>query len=67
MTVGQSLTYTLHVANAGPSNATGVVLADVLPAGVSLVSAQPSQGSCTGTTTVSCALGTLAVGGRQPW
>ncbi len=63
VTVGQSLTYTLHVANAGPSNATGVVLADVLPAGVSLVSAQPSQGSCTGTTTVSCALGTLAVGG----
>jgi uncharacterized repeat protein (TIGR01451 family) len=64
VTVGQSLTYTLHVANAGPSNATAVVLADGLPAGVSLVSAQPSQGSCTGTATVSCALGTLAVGGQ---
>jgi uncharacterized repeat protein (TIGR01451 family) len=64
VTVGQTLTYTVNVSNNGPSNATGVVLSDVLPAGVSLVSAQPGQGSCAGTVPVSCSLGTLAVGGN---
>jgi uncharacterized repeat protein (TIGR01451 family) len=62
--VGQILTYTLNVTNSGPSTATGVVLSDVLPAGVTLVSAQPSQGSCGGTATISCSLGTLAIGGN---
>jgi uncharacterized repeat protein (TIGR01451 family) len=63
VTVGQTLTYTLNVSNAGPSDATGTVLSDQLPAGVSLVSAQPSQGACSGTTTVSCSLGTVPAGG----
>ncbi len=63
VTVGQTLTYTLNVANAGPSDATGTVLSDQLPAGVSLASAQPSQGACSGTTTVSCSLGTVPAGG----
>ncbi len=63
VTVGQTLTYTLNVSNAGPSVAAGTTLSDSLPAGVSFVSAQPSQGSCTGTTILSCSLGTLAVGG----
>jgi uncharacterized repeat protein (TIGR01451 family) len=64
VTVGQTLTYTLNVSNAGPSSATGTTLSDILPAGVSFVSAQPSQGSCAGTTILSCSLGTLAVGGN---
>ncbi|MBA2592590.1 MAG: DUF11 domain-containing protein, partial [Gammaproteobacteria bacterium] len=41
------MTYTVPVTNNGPSNATGVTMTDTLPAGVSFVSATPSQGSCT--------------------
>jgi uncharacterized repeat protein (TIGR01451 family) len=54
------LTYTIVVANAGPSSATGVVVTDILPAGVSFISATPTQGNCSGTTTVTCNLGTIA-------
>jgi uncharacterized repeat protein (TIGR01451 family) len=63
VTVGQTVTYTLTVSNAGPSTATATTLSDALPGGVSLISAQPSQGGCTGTTTLSCSLGTISPGG----
>ena len=43
---GELLTYTLAVHNAGPSSATAVELTDTLPAGVTFVSADPTQGSC---------------------
>lgn len=63
--VGTNVVYTLTIVNNGPANATNVVVTDVLPAGVTLVSATPSQGAaCTGTTTVSCALGGLATGAQ---
>jgi uncharacterized repeat protein (TIGR01451 family) len=62
---GQTLTYTLTAANAGPSSATGVSLTDTLPAGVTYQSATPSQGSCTQASgTVSCSLGTLDASGQ---
>ena len=55
-----NLTYTVMVANLGPSPATGVTLDDVLPAGVNFVSAAPSQGTCTpGMGTATCSLGAL--------
>ena len=56
---GTSFTYTINVANAGPSPAANVVVTDVIPAGLTFVSATPSQGSCSGTTTITCNLGTL--------
>jgi uncharacterized repeat protein (TIGR01451 family) len=60
---GQVL-YTLTVDNHGPSDATGLTVSDTTPAGVSVSSAEPSQGSCTITAGhLSCALGGLPAGG----
>jgi uncharacterized repeat protein (TIGR01451 family) len=60
---GANRTYTISVANNGPGPASGVTVTDVLPPGTTFVSATPSQGSCSGTTTVTCTLGALANGG----
>jgi uncharacterized repeat protein (TIGR01451 family) len=57
--VGDSVSVTTTVTNAGPSAATGVVVTFPLPPALDLVSASPGQGSCSGDTTVTCALGTL--------
>jgi len=55
---GQNITYTIVVGNAGPSTATSVVVTDVLPAGSTLVSTNPSS-ACAGTSTVTCSIATL--------
>ncbi len=60
--LNNNLTYTIRVTNNGELNATGVMLNDVLPSGATFVSANASQGSCTGTATVNCNLGNLNVG-----
>jgi large repetitive protein len=44
---GESLTYTLKVTNHGPNDALGVVVTDLLPAGLSLVTTNASAGSWT--------------------
>jgi len=62
VTVGNNLTYTITVTNNGPQVANDVVLTDTLPADVSFVSSSPSQGSCTGTSTVTCDIGTITSG-----
>jgi len=62
-TIGVNVTYTVTVTNSGPQSATGVMLSDQLPAGMTFISAAPSQGSCTGTSIVTCDLGAMASGG----
>src|SRR5205823_6376763 len=43
--VGDTITYTINVADNGPNNATSVQVSDLLPAGLSFVSANASQGA----------------------
>jgi uncharacterized repeat protein (TIGR01451 family) len=57
--IGGTITYTITVTNAGPSAATGVVVTDTIPASLQLVTATPSQGTCSGDPTVTCNLGTI--------
>lgn len=57
--VGAMLTYTVTVTNISQVTAENVVVTDQMPAVVTVISATPSQGTCTGTT---CNLGTLAPG-----
>ncbi|GIX32449.1 MAG: hypothetical protein KatS3mg125_0405 [Lysobacterales bacterium] len=56
---GNTITKTVTVSNAGPSNAVNVVVNDLIPSGFTLVSATPSQGSYNPTTGV-WTVGTLA-------
>ncbi len=61
--VGNPLTYIVTVRNNGPSNATGVVLTDTLPGGVSFVTANAGGGTCEHVSgEVTCSLGTINVG-----
>jgi large repetitive protein len=43
--LGENITFTILVGNAGPSTATGVEVTDLLPEGLTFVSATPSQGT----------------------
>ena len=56
---GEQVTYSVVVTNGGPSNADSTTVVDLLPSGLSAVSASPG---CSGTTSITCNLGTLAPG-----
>lgn len=60
--VGGSITYTIVANNGGPNSAENVTVRDTLPAGVSFISANSTQGTCTATSEVVCSIGTLANG-----
>ncbi|HWT00602.1 MAG TPA: FG-GAP-like repeat-containing protein [Pyrinomonadaceae bacterium] len=60
---GNQVTYDLTVTNLSAKTAPGVVVTDQLAASTTFVSAAPSQGSCTGTTLITCDLGDIAGGG----
>src|SRR5207237_7382796 len=59
-TTGTNFSYTLTAKNNGPSAATGIVVTDTLPAGVTFVSA--SSGCTNASGTVTCNVGSLASG-----
>ncbi len=60
-TVGRDLTYTLQITNQGLATAENVTVTDTLPAGVALVSATASQGTCSQSGgVVTASLGALA-------
>ncbi len=63
--IGTDLTYSLNTTNNGPDPAVGVVLTDTLPDGTTFISSNVSpsaQGSCSGTLTVTCNLGSMPRG-----
>ncbi len=61
---GSPLTYTLNVTNHGPDAVPDLTVLDALPGTVELVSATPSQGTCTTELcgSLSCTLGELGAG-----
>jgi uncharacterized repeat protein (TIGR01451 family) len=56
-----TLTYTLSVSNGGPDTASAITVTDSLPAGVVLNTINAGGWSCSGATTVTCTLASLAV------
>lgn len=62
VTTGVPFNYTITVTNAGPGVATNVVVNDTLPAGLTATSVVTTQGSCIGTTTITCTVGSMNSG-----
>ncbi|MBX3589234.1 MAG: DUF11 domain-containing protein [Ramlibacter sp.] len=63
MAAGATASYVLNISNAGPSTASNVTVTDVLPAGLTLVSASVVSGSFTLVTTTA---GLTALAGNMP-
>ncbi len=63
---GLPITYTLDVANAGPSRAVAVTVVDTLPDGASFVSAEGTGWTCSGGAEVLCTAAALDLGPAPP-
>ena len=62
VTLGGNITYTITATNNGSAGTSTTTVTDVLPAGITYISASSSQGSCSGTSTVTCNLGAMSSG-----
>ena len=62
LTADSTITWTMVVTNNGPDTDTGVKIVDPMPAGNTFVSAQSSQGTCTGGPILNCTIGTMNAG-----
>ncbi|MCU1265734.1 MAG: hypothetical protein JWM21_2052 [Acidobacteria bacterium] len=60
--VNANLTYRMVITNNGPSPATNATVTDTLPVGITFGSVSASQGTCMGTSIVTCNFGNLASG-----
>jgi trimeric autotransporter adhesin len=63
-TTGVNTSVTASITNNGPALSTGVVFSVALSGQATIVSASPSQGSCTQSAPVTCNLGSLANGAK---
>ncbi len=64
VTIGENVSYTITVNNNGPATANNIILTDNLPNGVTFMSANPDQGSCSeADNVVTCNLGDIVNGG----
>ncbi|WP_106815001.1 DUF7507 domain-containing protein [Microbacterium timonense] len=59
---GRPATFTIEVLNKGPQTATGVTVSDAVPSGFSVTQVDPEQGTCDIAASVTCTIGSLAVG-----
>jgi uncharacterized repeat protein (TIGR01451 family) len=59
---GQQVTYTATITNRGSAAAATAGFQDVIPGGTTFVSTAPSQGTCSGNSTIVCNLGALNPG-----
>ena len=64
-TAGNSLTYTITVSNAGPSDAANIVVTDTLPSGVTFVLTSGCAEDINGAPT--CSLGTIIAGNSKQY
>jgi uncharacterized repeat protein (TIGR01451 family) len=60
--ISSNLTYTIQIQDLGLSDTADGTLTDVIPTSTTFVSALSTQGSCTGTSTVTCTLGAITRG-----
>jgi uncharacterized repeat protein (TIGR01451 family) len=57
--VGAPITDTFTITNNGPGSATNVIFSASLPTGAMYFGATTSQGTCSGTTSITCEIGTI--------